>query len=49
MEIKVKKLSPELENDYIEFFDNKAFVDDSEFTGCYCTCYMNVKLRRSKD
>lgn len=25
--------------DYIEFFDNKAFADGSEFTGCYCTWY----------
>lgn len=28
MEVVIKKLSPELENDYIEFFDRKAFTDD---------------------
>jgi hypothetical protein len=39
MEVLVKKLSPELKNDYIEFFNNKAFADDSEFAGCYCTWY----------
>lgn len=39
MEVLIKKLSPELENDYIEFFDRKDFADDSEFTGCYCTWY----------
>jgi GNAT superfamily N-acetyltransferase len=39
MEVVIKKLSPELENDYMEFFDSKAFTDNSEFTGCYCTWY----------
>ncbi len=35
----IKKLSPELANDYIEFFENSAFCDGSEFAGCYCTWY----------
>ncbi len=39
MDIEVKKLSPELESDYIEFFDNNAFSDGSDFAGCYCTWY----------
>ena len=39
MEVIVKKLSPELENDYIEFFENNAFSDGSDFAGCYCTWY----------
>lgn len=39
MEVVIKQFSPELENDYIEFFDSKALADDFEFTGCYCTWY----------
>lgn len=39
MEITIKKLSPELIEDYITFFDNSAFSDGSEFEGCYCTWY----------
>ena len=35
----IKKLSPELADDYIEFFENSAFCDGSEFAGCYCTWY----------
>lgn len=39
MKIVVKKLSSELENDYIEYFETKAFTDGSEFQGCYCMWY----------
>jgi GNAT superfamily N-acetyltransferase len=39
MLFEIKKLSPELVNDYIEFFENSAFCDGSEFAGCYCTWY----------
>jgi GNAT superfamily N-acetyltransferase len=28
-----------LANDYIDFFENSAFCDSSEFRGCYCTWY----------
>lgn len=39
MQYEIKKLSPELANDYIEFFEKYAFCDGSEFAGCYCTWY----------
>lgn len=35
----IKKLTTELADDYIEFFDNSAYSDGSEFAGCYCTYY----------
>jgi hypothetical protein len=38
-DIIVRKLSIELINDYLDFFDNYAFCDGSEFTGCYCVWY----------
>lgn len=37
MEITVKKLTPELSDDFIDFFDNRAFTDDSPEGPCYCT------------
>lgn len=39
MTYEIKKLTPELANDYIEFFEKYAFSDGSEFAGCYCTWY----------
>jgi GNAT superfamily N-acetyltransferase len=39
MTIEIKKLSPELANDYLEYFDNIAFTDNIEWSGCYCVWY----------
>jgi len=39
MKIEVKKLSPRLIDDYLDFFENHAFSDGSEFAGCYCVWY----------
>lgn len=39
MEIEIKRLIPELVNDYIEFFDHVAFADNEEWAGCYCVWY----------
>jgi GNAT superfamily N-acetyltransferase len=39
MNIEVRKLLPDLVDDYLDFFDNSAFCDGSEFAGCYCVWY----------
>lgn len=39
MNISVCKLSPELLNDWLSYFDNDAFSDNDEWCGCYCMCY----------
>ena len=39
MNIEIKSLSPELINDYINYFDNIAFTDNKEWAGCYCLYY----------
>ena len=39
MKIEIKKLSPELTEDYLAFFDNVAFTDNEEWDGCYCVWY----------
>jgi len=37
MTIEIKPLSPDLIISYIDFFDNRAFSDDSPCGPCYCT------------
>ena len=39
MDIEIKKLSPALLEDWLEFFDNIASPGDGEWEGCYCMCY----------
>lgn len=33
----IKPLAPELNDDYLDFFDNRAFTDDNPNGPCYCT------------
>lgn len=35
--INIKPLTPELNKDYLDFFDNRAFTDDNPNGPCYCT------------
>ena len=35
--ITIKPLTPELNNDYLDFFDNRAFTDNNPNGPCYCT------------
>lgn len=54
MDITIKRLNKTLLNDYLNFFDNIAFVDNKEWEGCYCVFYhhdQDVKnwLSRSKN
>ena len=35
--ITIKPLSPDLNADYLDFFDNRAFTDDNPNGPCYCT------------
>lgn len=39
MDITIKKLSPEILEDYLDFFDNRAFTDNKGWSLCYCTFY----------
>ena len=35
--ISIKRLTSELSDDYLDFFDNRAFTDDNPNGPCYCT------------
>jgi len=49
MKIKIHKLSVELLDDWLHFFDNTAFSDNDEWAGCYCMCYhWNETLENKK-
>jgi len=38
-DIIIKKLTPELMDDYLYFFDNIGFSDHADWSWCYCTFY----------
>jgi GNAT superfamily N-acetyltransferase len=42
MNITIKPLTPELAADYFDFFDNRAFTDNSPYR-CYCQMYQMTK------
>lgn len=37
----IKKLMPDLADDFLDFFDNRAFTDNPEWKECYC-CFDRV-------
>ncbi|MCH5197789.1 MAG: GNAT family N-acetyltransferase [Oscillospiraceae bacterium] len=39
MAFTIKRLTPDLISDYMDFFDNRAFSDGSPFYPCYCCNY----------
>ena len=44
MKITIKPLSPELSADYFDFFENRAFTDDSPYR-CYCQVFQMSKAQ----
>lgn len=42
MELTIRPLMPELAGDYFDFFENRAFTDDSPYR-CYCQMYQLSK------
>ena len=48
MNLTIKALTPELAQDYFDFFDNRAFTDGSPYYPCYCNMY-NMSLKQIKE
>lgn len=44
----IKRLTPNLLEDYFDFFDNRAFSDGSPFYPCYCNAF-NMSQKRIQD
>ena len=36
MNLTIKPLTPELTDDFLDFFDNRAFSDNNPMGPCYC-------------
>ncbi len=45
MDYEIRRLTPELAEDYFDFFDNRAFSDGSPFYPCYCNAFNMSKDR----
>lgn len=45
MKFIIKKMSSELSDDYFDFFDNRAFSDNSPFYPCYCNAFQMTKTQ----
>lgn len=43
MNFEIKPLTPELAADFFDFFDNRAFSDNSQEGPCYCTRFQMTK------
>lgn len=39
MNLTIKRMAPELAEDYFDFFDNRAFSDNSPYYPCYCNAF----------
>lgn len=39
MDISIRALTADMRDDYFDFFDNRAFSDDSPFYPCYCNAF----------
>ena len=48
MEITIRRLTSELSADYFDFFENRAFTDDSPYR-CYCQMYQLSKEQYKKE
>lgn len=48
MEIIIKKLTPELSIDYFDFFETRAFTDESPYR-CYCQMYQMSKEQQKEE
>lgn len=54
MELTIKQLTKDTKNDFLDFFDNRAFIDNPSWAGCYCIFFhhdkdMNDWSARSKE
>ncbi len=50
MNLEIRKLTSELLEDWLYFFDNIAFSDNSEWSGCYCMYFhWNKTLQNEKE
>ncbi len=48
-ELEIKRLSVESLDDFLDYFDHRAFLNDPNWAGCYCQFYLNDGNEPSTD
>lgn len=41
--MEIKRLSVETLDDFLEYFDHRAFLENKEWSGCYCQFYLGTE------
>jgi len=49
MNIEIKKLTPDLLEDYLYFFETEAHADNADEDRCYCVCWCSANHREGMD
>jgi GNAT superfamily N-acetyltransferase len=49
MNVEIRKLTPDLLEDYLYFFENEAHADNEDEDRCYCVCWCSDDHREGKD
>ena len=49
MELQLKRLEVETLDDFLGYFDHRAFLRDENWAGCYCQAYLNPPESNEED
>ncbi len=48
-ELKLRRLTVETLEDFLDYFDHRAFLNDPNWEGCYCQFYLNTGTEENSD
>lgn len=48
-QLRIKRLSVETLDDFLDYFDHRAFLNDPNWEGCYCQFYLNGGQEQTLD
>ena len=49
MQLHLKRLKTETLDDFLDYFDHRAFLRDDDWAGCYCQAYLNPPDTNEED
>lgn len=49
MNLTLKRLSVETLHDFLDYFDHRAFLRDTDWAGCYCQAYMHPPTTKAEE
>ncbi len=47
--LKLRRLTVETLEDFLDYFDHRAFLNDQNWEGCYCQFYLNTGTEENSD